>query len=164
MEVVYILYVLPPFLVSAFLSRKAYTAIEPRNALTRNGGSLYCIYSLHFSLVHSWALNGSDIYAIYAPSLPFEVRCENGIYIYIYLGSNIIHNGEIFSEVGARLGKAARAFRCLWSAIFDNKSLSVEIKRGVYHAVQNCCMDLRHGWWRALAWNIWSAFITSVFR
>jgi len=51
---------------------------------------------------------------------------------FTYLCSN---NGEIVSEDSVRLGTAARAFRCLWSAFFDNKSLSVEIKRGVYYAV-----------------------------
>jgi len=30
-------------------------------------------------------VNGSTIYAVYTPSLPFEVRCESVIYIYIYI-------------------------------------------------------------------------------
>jgi len=67
------------------------------------------------------------------------IQLENGAIAavdnFTYLGSNITNDGEIVSEVGARLGKAARAFGCLRSAIFDNKSLSVEIKRGVYQAV-----------------------------
>jgi len=41
-------------------------------------GDIYCIYYLHFSLWHSWALI-AVLYNIYAPSLPFEVRCESGI-------------------------------------------------------------------------------------
>jgi len=49
-----------------------------------------------------------------------------------YLGSNITNDGEI---VSARLGKAAKAFGCLWSSIFDNQSLSVQIKWVVYCAV-----------------------------
>ena len=64
------------------------------------------------------------------------IQLENGaIAAVTYLGSNITNDGEIVSEVSARLGKAARAFRCLRSAIFDNRSLSVDVKRGVYHAV-----------------------------
>ena len=51
-----------------------------------------------------------------------------------YLGSNITNDEEIVSEVSARLGKAAR-YGCLQSVIFDNRSLSVDIKRGVYHAL-----------------------------
>ena len=43
-----------------------------------NGDSIYCIYYLHFSSLHSRAVNGSVIYH-YTPSLLFEVRCESGI-------------------------------------------------------------------------------------
>jgi len=67
------------------------------------------------------------------------IQLENGAIAavdnFTYLGSNITSDGEIVSEVGVRLGKAARAFGCLRSAIFDNRSLSVDLKRGVYHAV-----------------------------
>ena len=41
----------------------------------------YCIYYLCFSLMHSWALDSSTIWH-YIPFLPFEVRCESGIYKY----------------------------------------------------------------------------------
>ena len=54
---------------------------------------------------------------------------------FTYLESNIINDGEVVSEVSARLGKAARAFGCLQSSIFDSQALSVQIKRGVYCAV-----------------------------
>ena len=68
-----------------------------------------------------------------------SIQLENGaraaVDNFTYLGSNITSDGEIVSEVGVRLGKAARAFGCLRSAIFDNRSLSVDLKRGVYHAV-----------------------------
>ena len=37
--------------------------------------------------------------------------------------------------MSARLGKAARAFGCVQSSIFDSQALSVQIKRGVYGAV-----------------------------
>ena len=67
------------------------------------------------------------------------IQLENGAIAavdnFTYLGSNITNDGEIVSEASAGLGKAARAFGCLRSAIFDNKSLSVDVKRGVYHAV-----------------------------
>ena len=51
---------------------------------------------------------------------------------FTYLGSNITNDGKVAKEVSARMGKAARAFGC---SIFDNRSLSVQIKRGVYQAV-----------------------------
>ena len=54
---------------------------------------------------------------------------------FTYLESNIINDGKVVSEVSARLGKAARAFGCLQSSIFDSQVLSVQIKRGVYCAV-----------------------------
>ena len=53
---------------------------------------------------------------------------------FTYLGSNITNDGEVTNEVGVRLGKAARAFGCLRSSIFDNQTLSVHIRRDVYHA------------------------------
>jgi len=72
----------------------ALTSWNARNPVTRNGGSIYkiysllgesifCIYFLHFSLMHSWTLI-AVIYGIYAPSLPFEVRCESVVYNYIH--------------------------------------------------------------------------------
>ena len=54
---------------------------------------------------------------------------------FTYLGSNITNDGEIVNEVSSRLGKAARAFGCLWFSIFDKRALSVQIKKGVYRAV-----------------------------
>jgi len=67
------------------------------------------------------------------------IQLENGAIAaldnFTYLDSNITNDDEIVSKVSARLGKAARAFRCLRSAIFDNTSLSVDSKRGVCHAV-----------------------------
>ena len=56
---------------------------------------------------------------------------------FTYLGSNITNDGEVVSEVSARLGKAVRAFGCLRSSIFDNQANNVQIKRsrGVYCAV-----------------------------
>ena len=41
---------------------------------------------------------------------------------FTYLGSNITNDGEVVSEVSVRLGKAARAFGCLRSFIFDNRA------------------------------------------
>ena len=38
-------------------------------------------------------------------------------------------------EVVARLGKASKAFGCIWSAIFQSRQLSVAIKREVYHVM-----------------------------
>jgi len=67
------------------------------------------------------------------------IQLENGAIAavdnFTYLGSNITNNGEIVREVSARLGKAARAFGYLRSAIFNNRSLSVDVKRGVYNTV-----------------------------
>ena len=54
---------------------------------------------------------------------------------FTYLGSNITNDGKVANEVSARLGKAARAFGCLRSSIFDSQALSVQIKRGIYCAV-----------------------------
>jgi len=54
---------------------------------------------------------------------------------FTYLGSNMTNDSEVANKVSTRLGKAARAFGCLRSSIFDNRSLSVQIKRGVYRAV-----------------------------
>ena len=68
-----------------------------------------------------------------------SIQLEDGVIAavdnFTYLGSNISNDGEIVTEVSARLGKAARAFGCLRSSIFDNKELGVQIKRGVYCAV-----------------------------
>jgi len=59
------------------------------------------------------------------------IQLENGTIVavdnFTYLGSNITNDGEIVSEVSARVGKAARAFGCLQSVIFDNRSLSVDV-------------------------------------
>ena len=54
---------------------------------------------------------------------------------FTHLGSDIINDGEVVNEVSVRLGKAARAFGCWRSSIFDNRGLSVMIKREVYRAV-----------------------------
>ena len=56
---------------------------------------------------------------------------------FTYLGSNFTNDGEVVSEVSAKLGKAPRAFGCLRSSIFDNQACNVQIKRsrGVYCAV-----------------------------
>ena len=37
---------------------------------------------------------------------------------FTYLGSNIVKDGEVQSKVSIRISKTARAFDCLWSAIF----------------------------------------------
>ena len=54
---------------------------------------------------------------------------------FTYLGSSITSDGEVHSDVVARLGKASRAFGCLRSAVFKNQQLSTKIKREVYRAV-----------------------------
>ena len=59
--------------------------------------------------------------------------------------SNITNDGEIVSEVNARLGKAARAFSCLRSSIFDNRVLTYRLKGGVYHAVVMSTYTLLYG-------------------
>ena len=61
---------------------------------------------------------------------------------FTYLGSNITIDSEVANEMGVRLGKTARTFRCLQSSIFENQAFSVRIKRGVYHAVMS---DLLYG-------------------
>ena len=53
---------------------------------------------------------------------------------FMYLGSIITNDGEIVNEVIVRLGKAARAFRCLRLSIFDDRGLSVQTK--------TCCGDI----------------------
>ena len=73
------------------------------------------------------------------PKDNMPVQLEDGVIAavdnFTCLGSNITNDGEIVNEVSARLGKAARAFECLRPSIFDNRALSVQIKRGVYRAV-----------------------------
>ena len=74
-----------------------------------------------------------------SPGDNVPIQLENGVIAavdnFTYLGSNITNDGEVVNEVSLRLGKAARAFGCLRSSIFDNRGLSVMIKRGVYCAV-----------------------------
>ena len=70
---------------------------------------------------------------IYTPTAKAPPNVKTKFYL-LDLGSNITNDGEIVSEVNARLGKAARAFGCLLSFIFDSKGLRVQIKRGIYCA------------------------------
>ena len=53
---------------------------------------------------------------------------------FTYLGSNITDDGEVGSEVGTRIAKAARAFGCLKKAVFQNPHLSTATRRKVYQA------------------------------
>ena len=64
------------------------------------------------------------------PEGNLPIQLESGVIAavdnFTYLESNITNNdGEVISGVSARLGKAARAFGCLRSSIFDNRALSV---------------------------------------
>ena len=52
-----------------------------------------------------------------------------------YLGSNITRDGEVHSDVVARLSKVSRVFSCLRSAVFKNQQLTTKIKREVYRTV-----------------------------
>ena len=45
---------------------------------------IYIVYTTSISHLHWIAV----LYGIYTPSLPFEVRCESGIYSYSLLSSN----------------------------------------------------------------------------
>ena len=67
------------------------------------------------------------------------IQLENGVIAavdnFTYLGSSNTNDGEVVNKVSVHLGKAARAFGCLRSSIFDSRGLSVIIKRGVYCAV-----------------------------
>ena len=54
---------------------------------------------------------------------------------FAYPRSTITRDGEVHSDVVARLGKSSRAFSCLRSAVFKNQQLSTKIKREVHHAV-----------------------------
>ena len=74
-----------------------------------------------------------------APEDNLSVQLEEGefdtVEEFTYLGSTITRDGEVRDEVVARLAKASRAFGCLRSAIFQNRRISVAIKREVYRAV-----------------------------
>ena len=73
-----------------------------------------------------------------SPGDDVPIQLENGVITavdnFMYLGSNITSDSKFVNEVSVCLGKAARAFRCLRSSIFDNQGLSVMIKRGEYCA------------------------------
>ena len=69
-------------------------------------------------------------------TLPLQLREGEVemVHDFTYLGSTITNDGEVKSEIGTRIAKAARAFGCLQKPIFQNKRLSVETKRKVYKA------------------------------
>ena len=70
------------------------------------------------------------------PEGNLPIQLENGVIAdFSYRGSNIINDGKVVNEVSVRLGKAARAFGCVQSSMFDSQALSVQIKRGVYCVV-----------------------------
>ena len=52
-----------------------------------------------------------------------------------YLGSIVASDGDVTSELSARIAKAARAFGCLRKPIFQNSNLSLSTKRAVYRAM-----------------------------
>ena len=85
------------------------------------------------------SLEKTKLMSMGSPGDNVPIQLENGVIAavdnFTYLGSNITNDGEVVNEVSLRLGKAARAFGCLRSSIFDNRGLSVMIKRGVYRAV-----------------------------
>ena len=54
---------------------------------------------------------------------------------FIFLGANFSRDGEITSEVTARISRAAREFGCLRVPVFKNQDLSLVTKRAVYRAV-----------------------------
>ena len=85
------------------------------------------------------SLEKTKLMSMGSPGDNVPIQLENGVIAavdsFTYLGSNITNDGEVANEVSLRLGKAARAFGCLRSSIFDNRGLSVMIKRGVYRAV-----------------------------
>ena len=82
------------------------------------------------------SLEKTKLMSMGSPGDNVPIQLENGVIAavdnFTYLGSNITNDGEVIIEVSVRLGKAARAFGCLRSSIFDNRGLSVMI---VYHAV-----------------------------
>jgi len=80
------------------------------NALIRIEGSIYNIYSLlggiyfvyttsisHYCIPEQWM---AVLYAIYTPSLPFEVRCESGMYIYICVCVCVLDKGLLWVLYG----------------------------------------------------------------
>ena len=85
------------------------------------------------------SLEKTTMMSMVFPEDNLPIQLEDGVIAavdsFTYLGSNITIDDEIVNEVSSKLGKAARALGCMRSSIFDNMSLSVQIKRGVYHAV-----------------------------
>ncbi len=60
-------------------------------------------------------------------------------------GSTISRDGEVCSDVVARLAKASKAFGCLRAAVFQNKQVSVDVKHE-WQYYPHYCMELKHGY------------------
>ena len=75
-------------------------------------------------------VDDSDVEPIQTESGSIEI-----VNSFQYLGSIVAKDGEVTSEVSARIAKAARAFGCLKKPVFQDPNLSLSTKRTVYRAM-----------------------------
>ena len=114
-----------------------------------------------FEVTSQWGLTASV-----PKSKMMSVRCEEAqptllcgdmqlevVKSFKYLGSILRGKGSCEEDVKERIAKASRAFGILRKPIFNNKSLSIHTKHGVYKAIVLSllsCTALRHGQLSAL--------------
>jgi len=60
--------------------------------ICKEGVYNYCTYYIPPFLIIAFQSSKcmAVLYAIYTPSLPFEVRCESGIYIYVFIDHTMV--------------------------------------------------------------------------